>query len=242
MIGRIWLASFAIVLTAATSAPATFVDNITPSAGTGAGQNADLTSFDFTDNDNNDPGPFENEGYVGPGAANGNFTDMSFDVLQQGNPFSVQVTRVGGNNQAAEYWFEVTLNNTTGATINEVGIGLWDAPNSGVGALQARFDLPDGFNSSGGTFTRISDSFAIFSGLGLAAGASQTLGFSLDFLSDFVGPRLDHNRPIFMQFTATPEPHAVLLGGLSLMAFVGVMLQRRRQAKVVPVNDESGSI
>jgi hypothetical protein len=232
-----WLASIAIVLTAASTAPATFVHTISPSAGTGPGLNADLTSYDFTDNDNNDPGPFENEGFVGPGAANGNFADMSFDVLQQGSPFSTEITRVGGNNQAAEYWFEVTLHNVTGATINEVGIGLWDAPNSGIGAPSARFDLPDGFNSSGGTFTRISDSFAIFSGLGLAPGASQTLGFSLDFLSDFVGP-LTHNRPIFMQFTATPEPHAVLLGGLCLMAFVGVMLQRRRQTNVAVVNDD----
>jgi hypothetical protein len=237
MIGRMWLASIAIVLTAASTAPATFVHTISPSTGTGPGLNGNLTSYDFTDNDNNDPGPFENEGYVGPGAANGNFTDMSFDVLQQGNPFSAQITRVGGNNQATEYWFEVTLHNATGATINDVGIGLWDAPNSGIGAASARFDLPDGFNSSGGTFTRISDTFAIFSGLGLAPGASQTLGFSLDFLSDFVGP-LTHNRPIFMQFTATPEPHAVLLGGLCLMAFVGVMLQRRRQTNVAVVNDD----
>lgn len=241
MIGRKLLTSIAIVLTGAVSAPASFVGGITPSAGTGAGQNAVLTGYDFTDFIGQDPGVFENEGYVGPGAANGNFTDMSFDVLNQGGAFNVEVSRYGGNNQAAEYWFEVTLHNVTGATINELGIGLYNPVNSGTPAQFARFDLPDGFNSSGGTFTRISDSFGVFSGLALAPGASQTLGFSLDFLADLVGPRFDQNKPIFMQFTATPEPHAVLLGGLCLMGFVGVMLQRRRQTKVALVNGEQGS-
>jgi hypothetical protein len=241
MIGRTWLASVAIVLTAAASSPASFVNQITPSTGTGPGLNGNLTSYDFTDHIGQDPGPNTNEGYVGPGSANNNFVDMSFDVLQQNSPFNVEITRVGGNTQAAEYWFEVTLHNVTGATINELGIGLYDAPNSGNPAPFARFDLPDGFNSSGGTFTRVSDSFGIFSGLALAPGASQTLGFSLDFLADLVGPRFDQNKPVFMQFTATPEPHAVLLGGLCLMGFVGVMLQRRRQATVATVNDEQGS-
>jgi len=241
MIGRLWIASSLIVLTAASSAPATFVGAISPSTGTGAGQNAILTSSDFTDNIGNDPGPFTNEGYVGPGSLNGNFADLSFDVLQQNGPFNVQVSRIGGNTQAAETWFEVTLHNVTSGTINELGIGLYNAPNSGVPAQFARFDLPDGFNSSGGTFSRISDSFATFSGLGLAPGATQTLGFSLDFLADLVGPRFDQNQPVFIQFTATPEPHAVLLGGLCLMGFVGVLLQRRRQTQVVPLNSESGS-
>jgi hypothetical protein len=241
MIGRALISSIAIVLTAAATAPASFVNGIATSTGTGPAGNANLTSFDFTDHIGNDPGPFTNEGYVGPGAANGNFADLNFDVLQQSNPFNVQVLRAGGNQQASEYWFEVSLHNTTSATINELGIGLYNAPNSGVPAQFARFGLPDGFNSSGGTFSRISDSFAIFSGLGLAPGATQTLGFSLDFLADLVGPRFDQNAPLFIQFTATPEPHAVLLGGLCLMAFVGVLLQRRRQAKLAPVNGESSS-
>lgn len=239
MIGRHWITSFVIVLAAGAGAQASFVNQIAPSTGIPA--NAQLNSFDFTDHIGNDPGPFENEGYVGPGSANGNFADLSFDVLQQDSPFNVQVLRAGGNQQASEYWFEVTLNNQTGATINELGIGLYNAPNSGIGAQFARFDLPDGFSSSGGTFARISDSFGIFTGLGLAPGASQTLGFSLDFLADLVGPRFDQNAPLFLQFTATPEPHAVLLGGLCLMAFVGVLLQRRRQAKLVQVNSEAGS-
>jgi hypothetical protein len=238
MFGRMGIASLMIVLTMAANAPASFVNAINPAAGTGASQNAELTSYDFTDHIGNDPGPNTNEGYVGPGALNNNFADLNFNVNQQSSPFNVQVVRAGGNAQAAEYWFEVTLHNTTASTINHLGIGLFNAANSGIPAQFARFDLPDGFNSDGGTFTRISDSMAQFTGLNLAVGASKTLGFGLDLLADLEGPRFDQNAPLFIQFTSAPEPHAVLLGGLCLLGFVGVMLQRRRHAKLAPVNGE----
>jgi hypothetical protein len=239
MIGRVWIASIGIVLTAAASSPASFIQRIDPS--NGIGTNADLLSVDFTDNPNdtvgplNDPGPLANENYTGPASGNGNFARAEFDVNQQGSPFNVRVTRVGAPLAAAEYAFEVTLHNQTSATINNVGIQLLSAPDGLTPAVLARFDAESNPSPTGGTFSRISDSLAMFSGLGLAPGATQVLGFSLDFLADTVGPLGDQNRPVFIQFTATPEPRSLILSGLSLLAFVGIMLRRRQTSAVEQV-------
>lgn len=232
MTGRIWMTALAAVLCTVASAPASFVHAI--SGSDGIGTNADLVSYDFTDHIGNDPGPGANEDYTGPGALNNNFVDLEFDVHTQSAPFNVRVDRHGAALAAAEHWFEVTLNNLTGATIDHLQVALLSAPNGDSPAVLARHDLGSNPTPTGGAYTRISDSLAMFGGLGLAPGATQTLGFSLDFLADVVGPLGDQNLPIFIQFTATPEPHSLLLGGLCLLAFVGVMLQRRRQARLLP--------
>jgi hypothetical protein len=231
---------------AASSAPASFVLNINPS--NGIGTNANLVSYDFTDNPDdtvgplNDPGPLTNEDYVGPGPGNLNFVDMEFDVLQQDAPFNVRLNRAGGPTQAAEYWFEVTVNNLTSGTIKNLDIALLSAPDGSDPAVLARHDIPSVPAPTGGTYTRISDSLASFGNLLIAPGASQTLGFSLDFLADLVGPFGDQNRPVYIQFTATPEPHGLLLGGLCLLAFVGIVLQRRRQAALARVSSNRPAV
>jgi hypothetical protein len=225
---RLMFASLGIVLAAAAAAPASFVHSILPSDGIGT--NANLLSDDFTDKVGQDPGPFLNEDYTGPASGNTNFVNMEFDVLQQGGPFNVEIRRHGGPTQAAEYWFEVTLNNLTGAAIEEVTIGLFNNPNGPTPAVLARHDVGSNPTPVGGTYTRISDSLARFSGIGLAPGATAVLGFSVDLLADFVIPFGDQNRPFFVQFTATPEPQSILLGGLCLLSVIGLVLRRRRVA------------
>jgi hypothetical protein len=229
-----------VVLAAAASAQASFVQKI--EASNGIGTNANFVSSDWTDKIGNDLGPGSNEDYIGAGPANLNFVDMEFDVLAQSAPFNVKVTRVGGPTQSAEYWFEVTLNNLTNATIDELGISLLSAPDGLNPAVLARHDVGSLPTPTGGTYSRISDSLAIFSNLGLAPNTSQVLGFSLDFLADTVGPLGDQNDLVYIQFTATPEPHSLLLGGLCLLAFVGVMLQRRRQAVCAPVSGDRSAV
>jgi hypothetical protein len=222
------MASLGIVLAAAVSAPASFVHSIHSSDGIGT--NANFLSHDFTDKVGQDPGPFQNEDYTGVGSANGNFVDMEFDVLQQGGAFNVEVRRHGGPTQVAEYWFEVTLHNLTNAPIEEMTIALLSSANGELPAVLARHDVGSNPTPTGGTYTRISDSLARFSALALAPGATSVLGFSLDFLDDTVGPFGDQNRPVFVQFTATPEPQSILLGGLTLLAAIGMVLHRRRVA------------
>lgn len=230
MLCRAWIACFGIVLAASISAQASFVHSILPSDG--IGPNATLVSDDFTDKIGQDPGPFLNEDYTGPASGNANFVDMEFDVLKQGGPFNVEIRRHGGPTQSAEFWFEVTLNNLTANTIEEMSIALLNSPNGDLPAVLARYDLdPPDPMPTGGTYSRISDSLARFSGLGLAPGATAVLGFSVDFLGDFVGPFGDQNTPFFVQFTATPEPHSIFLGGLTLFAAMGLILYRRRRAE-----------
>ena len=156
---------------------------------------------------------------------------MEFDVLNQNSPFNVQVRRYGGPTQAAEHWFEVTLNNLTGKTINDVSIALLNRPNGATPGVFVRHDLGSVPTPTGGTYTRISDSLARFSSIGLAPGATSVLGFSIDMLADLVGPKFDQNKPFFIQFTATPEPHSIFLGGLTLFAAMGLILYRRRRAE-----------
>jgi hypothetical protein len=241
MLGRSWIASIVIVMGAAAVAPASFINYINPSAGNGV--NGTLLSVDYTDNpfDNvgphNDPGPLGNENYTGPASGNFNFGKMEFDVLQQNGSFNAQITRHGAPTAEAEYAFEVTLHNQTGAAINNVGIRLLSAPDGLNPAVLARFDAEGDPSPTGGVFSRISDSWAIFSGLALAPGGTQVLGFSLDFLGDFVGPLGDQNRPVYVQFTATPEPGSLILGGLSLLAGV-VIHRRRRQGPDEPGNGD----
>lgn len=228
MLWRTWITSVGIVLAASVSAPASFVHSILPSDGIGT--NATLVSDDFTDKIGQDPGPFLNDDYTGPSAGNANFVDMEFDVLNQGAPFNVEVRRHGGPTQSAEFWFEVTLNNLTGATIDQVGIALLNSPNGATPAVLARYDLdPPDPTPTGGTYSRISDSLAMFSNIGLAPGATGVLGFSVDLLGDFVGPFGDQNTPFFVQFTSTPGPPSILLGGLTLFAAIGLIVIRRRR-------------
>jgi hypothetical protein len=165
---------------------------------------------------------------------------MEFDVLQQNGAFEAQVTRHGTPFADAEFAFAVTLHNQTGAVINEVGIRLASASGGVSPALKARFDNDSDPVPTGGVFTKISDSWAIFSGLSLAPGATQILGFSLDFLGvpiDTISFTGDYNKPVFVQFTATPEPGSLILGGLSLLAGV-VIHRRRRQGPDEPGNND----
>lgn len=233
MLGRIWMTSLAVVAVAASPAAATFVQSVSPS--NGMPTNATLVSYDFTDHIGQDPGPFANENYTGPGSGNANFTNLEMNVLQQNAPFDVQIGRAGGFTQSAEFFFQATLHNLTGATIQNLSIDLLSNPNTGAPAHLARHDLEAIPNATGGTYTRVSDTLAMFTGLNLAAGATTTLGFSLDFLGATTTV-LGHNSNVFLQFTATPEPQGLLLGALCLAAFVGVMLQRRRNARLNPVN------
>ncbi|MBL8849875.1 MAG: hypothetical protein JNG89_09330 [Planctomycetaceae bacterium] len=241
MLGRVWIASIGMVMLASAAAPASYIHRINPSTGNGVG--GTLLSADYTDNPFdtvgplNDPGPFANENYTGPAAANGNFADLELDVLQQDSPFNVQVLRHGAPAAAAEYAFEVTLHNQTNAVINNVGVKLLSAPNGLNPADLARFDVEGDPSPTGGIFTRISDSWAIFSGLALAPGATQVLGFSLDFLADTVGPFGDQNHPVYIQFTATPEPGSLILGGITLLAGL-VVHRRRRQGSDEPRNSD----
>ncbi|MFO1095493.1 MAG: hypothetical protein U0992_19645 [Planctomycetaceae bacterium] len=227
------MTSLALVAAAASPAAATFVHTVSPS--NGMPTNATLVSYDFTDHIGQDPGPFANENYAGPGAGNANFTNLEMNVLQQDAPFDVKITRVGGFTQGAEFFFQATLHNMTGATIDNLSIELFGNPNTGAAPQLARFDNDSNPTPSGGTFTRVSDTLAMFTNLGLAAGATTTLGYSLDFLGA-TSPLFGHNSDVFLQFTATPEPQGLLLGALCLAVFVGVMLQRRRNARLNPVN------
>ena len=128
MLGRISVTSLAVLMAAASPAAATFVHSVSPS--NGMPTNATLVSYDFTDHIGQDPGPFPNEDYTGAASGNVNFTNLEMNVVQQNAPFDVEITRVGGPTQQAEYWFQATLHNLTNAPIQNLSIALLSNPNT----------------------------------------------------------------------------------------------------------------
>jgi hypothetical protein len=119
---------------------------------------------------------------------------------------------------AHNYAFNLTVNNTSGQTIHELGF-VFSGP--------AAFFAGNGINNLGGTITSqtpfISNSHEIVFDANLASGSAQTYGF------DFQIPTTASGTLGFQIFAAAPEPTSLILGAIGMVATGGFGFMRRRK-------------
>jgi hypothetical protein len=120
---------------------------------------------------------------------------------------------------AHNYGFKITVNNTSGTTIHELGF-VFTGP--------AAFFASNGINTLGATITSqtplITNAHEIVFDANLASGSNQTYTFDFQLPSAGAPGSLG-----FQIFAAAPEPTSLILGAIGLVATGGFGFMRRRK-------------
>jgi len=214
----------AIVLVASSQTDASVIGGFSISSQTnstyitlaGATLNSAPGNDQFTNPFNVIGAPFTSiPGQVNIGNPPTNSTDQTTALTSVTN-YSVSLIDDGA---AHNYGFKITVNNTSGTTIHELGF-VFSGP--------AAFFASNGINTLGSTITSqtplISNAHEIVFDPNLASGANQTYTF------DFQLPAAGSPGSLgFQIFAAAPEPTSLILGAIGLVATGGVGFMRRRK-------------